>query len=345
MNIGHLPRTLLLAFCCAVGCAPTARADFCEKADAPVLKAICADDSARTGYGELMAAFDEALGRLSPEGQAILTASESRWEARFSGACIDHLEVTRAHNEDWDDHPLQHCLSTFIDGRKSFLRDQGRKEGNFILQEIDDARDLYCDVGGSKNLLSITRSTVRIDAPRNDVIDKWNGQRMQEFSKSGDAADDACESDGTYEDTTGIRYADGDFIELASDYYHLETGMPHAQSRSDVQFELVAGSREIEASDLFEKGSGWQAYIAKRMYADYLSEVSQSGVSPRYTEPDFEKFAEETVRWEITAKTLEYVFGSYDLGGYADSNFATTFTWKELRPYLRGDLPFHPDFN
>jgi len=265
--------------------------------------------------------------------------------SRFSVACIDRLPVVEAQHSDWNEHPLGHCLADFIAERASFLKEQGRKHGDFIWQQIDDNRDLYCSDPSSKNLIAITRTTVRIDSPSSKEINRRNQKWSEGMTGIVDIPDNACESDGTSNESLVVSFADGDLIQISTSYDQYFSGMPHGQSGGSSSLELIAGARELKASDIFKAGSGWQAFVAERLYSDYRKAIAESGHDPERTKMDFLKIAEETGYWSITQKDLTYGFGQYQLGGYAAALFETAFTWRELRSYLRADLPFHPDLN
>jgi hypothetical protein len=102
--------------------------------------------------------------------------------------------------------------------------------------------------------------------------------------------------------------------------------------------ESISTGRKYRADDFFKPGSGWQKFIAKRLFEESGSDETANTLT------GFEANAEEVERWSIGAKELTYSFGPYELGCYACA-MQVKFTWKELRPYLRADLPFHPDFN
>lgn len=317
------------------------RADVCTPPGSTLVNAVCADDAAKTAYVDLIAQYQAALGRLSPEGKVILKSSQKKWERRFSAACTEHLNAL-AEDFGWPDHPLQHCLAEFTSSRASFLQDQGRKAGDFNLQDIDDDQDLYCSDTSSTNRISASQRTVRIDAPKSAAIDRWNDKQTKGTTGPVDIPNDACKDDGESDESVTVGFADGDFVQIVTSYYQYFNGMPHGQSGGSSSFELVAAAREVNASDIFKDGSGWQGFVSQRLYADYRR--ATTGADLESTEAEFKKIAEETFRWSIDKKTLTYGFGQYDLGGYADAIFDTSFTWRELRPYLRADLPFHPDF-
>lgn len=321
-----------------------AQAAACDTPATPLIQAICADGSARNAYAELERDVAEAIARLSPQGQTILKASQTRWRQRFAAACIGHLDAS-AHRNEWLDHQMQQCLESFLSARKSFLREQGQRAAGFILQPIDDDQDVYCEAGDSTNVISISRRTVRIDAPESAAINRWNKAQAEGVTGIVDISDDACERDGDSDESLTVDFADGDLVQVKSSYYQYFSDMPHAQWAESSRLELIEGGRAIGASDVFDDKTDWRNYVANRLFAEYLATVKTNHATAKQTLGDFRQIAEQTSFWSINGKALTYGFGPYDLDGYANANFEVAFTWKELRPYLRADLPLQPDFN
>jgi len=343
-----LVRALICPFFCLPILCNHAAADACSSASTPLLNAICADPEAKTAYNDLEADFAAASRRLTSEGRAILDASEKKWELRFSAACIDHLDVTNAHHSSWLSQPMQHCLIETIVDRRRFLAEQGRRAGDYTWQTVEDIQESYCSNGNpesAKNFISISITHDRIDSPPTDATRRWNAANEKTAVPPQDIEADACKTDGTVDVGIGISYADGDFVQITDSGWQDYSEMPHPQSWRGTSLEIVSTGRKVQASDIFREDSGWQSFVGRRLFDDYMKQIEMSHSIPQHSEPDLEDRAADTNVWTMDDRTLTYDFGSYDLGGYADADFSTTFNWKELRRYLRSDLPFHPNFN
>jgi hypothetical protein len=109
-----------------------------------------------------------------------------------------------------------------------------------------------------------------------------------------------------------------------------------------VSLELVSSGKRLGAADFFTDGSGWESFISKRAYADYLASLKERGESATRTEADYLAGVTDIDHWRTDEKTFTYEFAPADIEDFGSS---TSFSWKELRPYLRDDLPFRPDFD
>jgi hypothetical protein len=353
---------------CAIGSGgvSTAAAEDCTTTETPLGRAICSIEIVRKTYGEVRAEYIAALGRLSPEGKSFLNLDQDAWEARTKAECIDHPEIAQSHHDDNYDMtvipdefsasgaaPVPFCLFERFRGRKFVLAYQPAHNGEFVWQTVNASWDQYCD-GDPKaadNRLSFERFATRIEAPANDATRRWNARHGPEVSWPDDPQQDACAHDGQVRHGRSIVFAQGDLIMLLRGdlivYYDKSHdyiwGHPtYGRQTERISLELVSTGRNLGATDFFVTGSGWEAFIGKRAYAEYLTSVKEVGGQPSRTEADYVASAENIDYWRIDAKTFSYEFFATNLNGFGSS---TRFTWKELRPYLQDDLPFRPDFN
>lgn len=341
--------------------------DACVAAKASLGKAICDIAIVQKTYGEIRAAYEAALTRLSPEGQSFLKQDQEAWETRTKAACVDHPKIAQSHAGDFIDMsvipeevardgalggatPTNFCLFEAYRDRKSYLSFQPAQQGAFIFQTVDLRRDAYCDSdpAAADNRLSFERSIWRIDAPINEAARHWNARHA---NLPAEEQHDACAHDGRVVREAYVTFAQGDFVALLSRelvlYYDKSHdyiwGQPtYGKQVVHMAFEQVSTGRRLGAADFFVPESGWESFVGKRAYAEYLAALKDGGATARRSEADYIAQAGDVDHWSIDAKTFACEFPPTDADDFGS---ATTFTWSELRPYLRDDLPFQPDFN
>ena len=314
-------------------------ADSCGNVGSPLSEVICADSDARAAYAQFMQSYKSALKRLSGEGQAILKASQVQWDERVTATCIAFPETLHKTLPGWQSNPIT-CIRDEIDQRESFLDAQGRRIGGYLWQIVDLDLDLYClnsDDDTAPNKFQLSWAWPRIDAPSSALTSQWNLVHALDRKKieADVRSADPCDGGGYSRHEIVPVYGQGDFVNLLDS--ETWSGVAHGMENATFSLELISTNRHLRAEDFFRPGSGWQKFIADRLFREAGAKESEN------SHASFEKYAGETERWIVDRRTLTYRFGPYELGGYL-STMSTTFTWKELRPYLRSNLPFHPDF-
>ena len=348
----------------------TAIAEDCEARTTPWIKAICADVFTQTSYDKVLTTYSKALSQLSQDGQRFLRMDQDRWEARTRASCLDHPAIYLSHKGDelppqpatkqedgtYRDAPINGgttslCLWEQFLGRAASLSVSLVHKDGFIWQDVNLSYDTYCSSGhgATNNRISFELSAVRIEAPDNEATRAWNARHDPEVALALAESPDACAHDGLVLRWLAVTFSQGDFLELLTQdlvmYYEGQNysfGPPRYGKQTErVALELLSSGRTLAANDFFVQGSGWEGFIAKRAYADYLSGLKENDRKPILTEADYIAAAADIDHWRIDEKTLTYEFVVTDL---ADFGSSTSFTWKELRPYLRNDLPFQPGF-
>jgi hypothetical protein len=304
------------------------------------MEAICADQNAQNLLVTMLAEYDGALSRLSSEGKAILGESQQRWEERVAATCITFPNELRKVLPNWNSSPAG-CFRDELQRRINFIAEQGKGLGGFVWQQIDRAEDLYCLSGKDErgiNLYQLTWTWPRIDAPSSGAMQRWNeAHQISSHDIEHDRKDaDPCDLGGYHNRGIAPIFVKGDLINI--EYTEDWSGLAHGTYAISSSIESVSTGKSFDAEDFFKAGSGWQKFIAQRLFAESGSDEAENSLS------GFEQSAAEVERWTVDEKTLTYSFDPYELGGYL-SAMETVFTWKELRPYLRDDLPFQPDFN
>jgi hypothetical protein len=339
-------------------------ADRCMKAETVLMQAVCNIEMVQELPERFHHTYSAALPRLSPEGQAILKLDQERWELRTKAACIDHPEITASHRDGdnkrmmlilhdgtaVDPGPVNACLFEAFADRGAYLEAQPARHGDFLWQEVDFGRDAYCgsNLTAAGNRLSLERSLWRIDSPVNEATRRWNAMHANPPSEENA---DACAHDGQVAQYTTITFAQGDFVALQSidrilyfknshDYAWGERPI-YGKQAVHMAFVQVSTGRRLGATDFFVSGSGWESFIAKRAYANYLADMKARGETPQRSDAEYLAQAAEIDHWSVDSKSFAYELSATELGA---SGSSTRFHWKELRRYLRDDLPFAPDF-
>jgi hypothetical protein len=353
--------------------ATASAADRCTTADTLLLRAICDIEMVQNTYGEVRDAYTAALARLSPEGRTYLKQDQDVWEARTKAACIDHPEITASHHDDnyvMSVVPLEYytsdgdgvaaasvnsvnfCLFEALAERKAHLASQPAPLGDFLWQSVSLGHDTYCDSKpeARDNRLSFERTAMRIDAPANAATRSWNERHGPRSLPAEEESHDVCAHDGRVVRESYASFAQGDFVFEVSRHSVLYYDKVHdyvwgrptyGRQTEKVSFELVSSGKRLGPADFFTAGSGWESFIGKRAYAEYLSDVKEAGRAPMRSEADFIAGVQDVNHWLVFADGLAYGFSPTDLDDYGSN---TIFSWKELRPYFGDDLPFQPDF-
>jgi uncharacterized protein YecT (DUF1311 family) len=341
-----LGQVLFLGLLCFLALSHPAVADPCAEPATPLLKAICTNPKAKLAYVDLSTHYQKALARLSPKGQAILIKSQQNWRDRSAEECLVSLDVWAARKGRFGEYTPGNCLIDSIADRRSFIEKQGYPEGAYIWQNIDFALDQYCrdDKGTSTDVVSIRRDSVRIDGPETAQTLRWNDQHKvdPDLKLFGDVLADPCTYKGTNEITISLVFTDGDFLNLReSDLSYFGSDRPESTYVGS-HLELISSGKVLTADDFFIRSDEWKKFAADRLFAQYLK--GDPGDELGFTAHDFEGPAAETANWIVDRHALHFNFGPYTLAGYSEDD-PPEITWRELRPYLRSDLPFHPDFN
>lgn len=342
-----LSSALVLATILMALAQPASAASFdCTKAVSPLEKVICGNEELSRLDEQLAEKYRSGLNALSPEGQSLLRRGQRDWLALVRTHCASRLGQPADPIRD----DATQCLRREYDARLQGLGTSAQRLGPYMFSRVDrfllQPVSLGDDIGGSREGFTFAEiSYPRIDAPANAATLGWNRYiaAMAEASKT-DASDsgcgidtgDDCSPDTDWGSGFELVSAQQDFISLSYYTWWYWHGAAHGSSRVYNINYLLATGKELSIDSLFVPGSGWKRFLAQ-LAVDQIKHdkpgVPLEKVDARETIDDF------TWTWTLRNDALlididlrydiAYVFGSAEL----------SVPWRDLKPYLRADLP------
>ena len=98
---------------------------------------------------------------------------------------------------------------------------------------------------------------------------------------------------------------------------------------------LLSTGQKLNAEQLFNSGSGWESFLSARAFN--AIELEQG--PPEITRELIEGLVEEPETWTISADKLTITVDPDGTDSRTYGAIEVAFTWRELKPYLRADLP------
>ena len=108
-------------------------------------------------------------------------------------------------------------------------------------------------------------------------------------------------------------------------------GTPHGHGGTNSFTYLTEPAiRPLEASDLFERGSGWEDFLGRRSYEAIVKKAKGAKVDEHHVG----NVAVDVHRWTLTKNGLLLTFDPYELLSYARGTTEVVIPWSDLAPFL-----------
>jgi uncharacterized protein len=307
---------------------PVEAASFnCGKAERVLEKIICADPALSKLDEEMAAAYKAALLKLDSEAGDVIRSEQQAWlkylvaycsatdRAGWTTAeCID-MEYTRRIQD------LDKVLS--IQAGYTFLQ---RSEYQVIKIEADPEGRWPAETG--RHYLSYPQ----IIAPSSADTRRWN-EDIQEWARS--VASEWAEMDDNPQVyiSAVARASLSDLVSIEKSVSWM--GAAHLWGRSWFENTLVSSGKELNAARIFEDGTGWKTYLADRAFNAITPEPGQLQIDREF----IQVLTVEPEAWIISPDTLTIRIDPDGDDGRQYGATEVVYSWRELKPYLRSDLP------
>lgn len=312
--------------------APAASFD-CSAATKPLEKLICADAELSKLDEELATAYGVHLAQYSQEAQIKLRQSQRSWLKMVRAVCGYRL-----------DHPGRNgetalgCLKQeYADRLPEFTVRAGSDPYLIFFVTRDEAVPMATDAGADEkgSFVRHQLSYPQIDAPRTAENERWN-RHIAEKAED-DFKDPGLEGDLDTADLQvgySIKEVLPGFISGTSyiDYYF--RGSPHPNSFSGSSNILLTSGKDIEAKDIFPDDQPWRDTLAK-ICADKMAPNARFPFEAKAIADQ----AADANNWEISSDRLTVHVDFYLMAGGWNGAGTAEIPWRELKPYLRPDLP------
>ena len=329
---------------------PAKAASFdCSKAEWPLDKLICATPALSAKDEQMAATYKAALAILSPEGQNLVRDGQRKWLKFVRIYCAARIGQPR----DSFGGDAAVCLSREYDERLRRLVFAAKEVGPYLFSEVDDfqihpsAKD---DIQGSRGGFTFRIiSYPRIDSPISATTQRWNQESIawvEHVKKTAEASETWRIGDLSlgvqlqpeqvdFDLGFNIYLAQDDFISLCRSIGLYDHFRAHDYGGYDCHNTFLSANTELTEDQLFKAGTDWQAAIGKQ--------AIDSAVSDNFS-PDRVSFLATLSaipgEWSVTPDALNF---SVDVGAEEGNAghwlVPVTIPWRDLKPYLRDDLP------
>lgn len=170
-------------------------------------------------------------------------------------------------------------------------------------------------------------------------VAEWSMSKMSD-SDMDTMAQDAMEQsefaqyDVFYSDTTQIMVerADPSLLSFCSFFYEYTGGAHGWYGYLGKTFDVATGN-EMGIEDLMSNPDGFKTYARKCIY-DEIQEKYLDAVFPEY-DNILKEMWNENLQWYVDGNGIVIIFNIYELGPYASGEFRFSFTYEELKDYMK----------
>lgn len=335
----HRQRRVTLALCLAASMILfVARAAFaappsfdCAKATSPLEHTICGSPELAALDETLAASYQRALSSLSADGAGFLKSSQRAWIHHAEQICL-HPAVPaseRGSPQRRRGSSVEGCLMRQWSTRLQQLEVAGLRLGRLVLGRVDHY-ELQPPTSGDDTGNNEGPTVHHVGYPFIDSTSpearEWNRARVPALGLSGPGEDLDVEV------IVGCGNAHLlSILVTTSTYGH---GAAHGLYGSEaVNTVLTPKIRALVPSDLFAKGSDWQAKLPALFVEAYRRDRPPENIDEG-VEQAVRNLAATPDRWLLTPDGLQITFNVYEAGNYASDPGPITVAWDDLAPML-----------
>jgi len=306
----------------------------CGTAAEPLKKTICAETGLSKLDEEIAKAYDEASARLSSEGQSILRDEQDAWLTVVGTNCVASSSESTVG-----------CLLSEFEERLRHLRNAVSKLGPYVFLHLDRlflARSPEGDQNGSRS--GFVFAEIRyphIDSPLTAETLRWN-RFVKNWAEDGKSyvsdwgcslpADDNCTPDTDWETEFELVSAQPNSISMSYGVWWYWHGGAHGDGVSLKSNYILSTGKELDGSDLFLANSDWESVIYPFIQAAIQKEEPELALSK-------DDISDLIWSWTTTEDAMLVEVNLRDSIAYPFGFVEATIPWRELKPYLRPDLP------
>ena len=294
----------------------------CASAKRPMEHLICSDPALSKLDEEMAQAYAAKMAALSPAGQRTLTESQRSWLRMVDAAC--ELELA--------------CVLEYYQYRTDKLRESWQVGPfRFVYVEHYEAfRIKGEDPEIEGQLVNHQVNYPQIDAPRNLETERWNkfvADRVQ-----GNIDEPYMEEPHDIVDVSvgaTVNAASSEVISAELGAWYYGHGMAHGWYYPEQTNILLKTGRRIEPADLFDDATQWREALLRRCLPELTGRNPELDLNAERIDDTIDNATD----WKISSEALEIAFNFNDIFGWGRGGDSVTIPWRELKPYLRRDLP------
>lgn len=313
---------------CAIGTGTTSfrasAASFdCASATRPMEKLICSDARLSEADERMARAYEAKREALSPAGRQILKQGQRSWLRMVDAAC----RVPDVSEPDCVLEKYQDRIETLLGGWR-----QGPFQLVFVERyEAFQIKGDDPDIDGQ--VVRHEMSYPQVDSPRTPETERWNEFVAEAIQDHVDNFDDEGATDVYFGAT--IDAASPELISAAIGVDFYAHGAPHGDYYFDQSNVLLRTGKSIGSADLFAETTAWRDALLRRC----LPELSARNHELDLDGDDLKDTIDNVTNWKIAPDSLEIRFDFNHIFGWGRGQDSVVIPWRELKPYLRRDLP------
>jgi uncharacterized protein YecT (DUF1311 family) len=302
----------------------------CASAASPLEKLICSDPTLSQLDEQMAQAYAAKIESLSLSSRQTLKQGQRSWLRRVDAACAlpaqsGSAEVTLELT----------CVAEDYQNRTDKLRASWRVGPfQFVFVESYDAFRIESDDPDfNGKLVTHEVSYPQIDAPRSPEAERWNKQIADwAWDTYGWLVNgpDASPRETEFAIFAQVTFADTRLISVKNGVDWYIAGKPHRFLDIRHSNLWLMPEKEFETSDLFNTATDWRSALAS---------AAPAQIAEQQPDMDWTRVMEDQVAdpsyWSISEDALLITFDRGDMHFFVE----VSVPWRELKPYLRPDLP------
>lgn len=300
----------------------------CAAATQPIEQLICSDPDLSRLDDELGRAYKAYLSNFSEAARIKITQRQRSWLKAVRTVCGDWLKRG-------DKPAARECLKQEYSDRLPGLPETVNSDPyRFFYAGLEEAVRMPADLASAAKTFVRHRMVYpQIDAPESPDAARWN-ERIASLVK-GEFLDPGLEAElDTVDLDVGFAIVEAlpGFISGRSYVNYQTVGWAHPGSFAYAVDFLMATGESVQPGDLFNDALPWRDALA-RISAEKMADDA------RYP---FEASAivdQVDSNWDISTDHLTVHVDFYQMKGGWRGGGTAEIPWRELKPYLRSDLP------
>jgi uncharacterized protein len=306
----------------------------CGTATEPLKKTICAEIGLSKLDEEIAKAYDEASTHLSSDGRSILRDEQNAWLTIVGTNCMASSSERAAG-----------CLLSEFEERLRHLRNAVSKLGPHVFLHVDRlllARGPKGDQTGSRSGFVFAEIRYpQIDSPKTADTSRWN-KFVKDWAEDGKSyvsdwgcglpVDDDCPPDTDWETDFKLISVQPNFISMSYGVWWYWHGGAHGNGVSLKSNYVLSTGKELDESDLFLRNANWESVIYPFIQAAIQKDKPELALSK-------DDIGDLSWSWTATEDAMLVEVNLRDSIAYAFGFVEATIPWRELKQYLRPDLP------
>lgn len=293
----------------------------CASATQPVEKLICSDPLLSTLDEQLASSYATASAGLDSAGVSLLKSSQRAWLKGLRATCKADAPDAAA------------CLQTAYRDRIEELSRKLTVLGPYVLTIATRSwtETLAEDCG--QDPLQRSLSFPRFLEPLSTDQRNWNAEIAASVERDVNdwlSGDMLCTTEFSYDVTATA--AERGFISMRTDVVWM--GATHSWSSTSTENRLIASGKNLAAEDIFDSSKPWREELARIATEKMLPDARYPFKAGSITD-----LVDDVGSWEVSPEMLIVHVDFYQMSGGWSGTGTAEIPWKELKTFLRPDLP------